>query len=348
LRDVKYNKIHSRLLLAKEQLIPQVIIDRSRIINPGPFKPPTLNALYSGNATCARELMVVKIVDGLSNMSIIRTNYREDYTFQLVSPSEWEDVGPFRAIKVLHHNNHWSVLIPEGLIWSSYMTEELLVFLLLHELGHSLRSQEQETEYFADRWAVEEGLPAYYGTERAMDLLPVIVNQFENYNRMEFTPETYGFSSSSTGPINRYPNLNCRLIGILSGFRSSWVGEMIHGYPAHCWNNTTGHGPVIDPLRPWARVGCCEEDIHENSMPDHATLQEEQTKAWRALDIDQLCKEDEQYCDLDPNKAQALFRSQVKQYDRRLKQLKGAQHRANTLIRSLKEARITKGHRADR
>lgn len=343
LRAIKFSKVHTRMLAEKRPVVVPEVMDRSRLIYPGPLPPSTLNMLFDGNATCPREHMLVNIVEVLSNMPMVHASQRTPFKFYLINEAHSDGVDEWRSIKLEEHRGIRIVSIPEGLLWSTSVTEELLVFLILHELGHEFRTQPQETEYHADRWAVEEGLPAYYGTDRAAQLLPVIVNALENFMRMEFTPETFHLSSSPPGAIGQYPALPCRLHGILHGYPSALLLPEIHGYPAHCWNNTNDSLPKADRSRPWVRIGCCEEDHAPERLPELRQLMDEELKEWDALSLEGLCKADRRYCDLNPEKAQALFRGQVRKYDRKLHRVEHAQRRTIHRLRTLREAREPTG-----
>ncbi|MBK9148018.1 MAG: hypothetical protein IPM12_09420 [Flavobacteriales bacterium] len=143
------------------------------------------------------------------------------------------------------------------------MSDELLVFMLLHEMGHALDDSEPEqmmaSELMSDHWATSVGLTAYYGDERAAELRPRIAQDFREYHKDIYTLETFDRSSCETGRLNDYPRLACRLECIRDPQWAASVRGSGFTFPDSCWS-TRPCGPRFNPAREWARGDCYRAD----------------------------------------------------------------------------------------
>lgn len=134
-----------------------------------------------------------------------------------------------------------------------------MLFMLLHELGHGVNYEQEGvyvSEYEADMWAVNEGLPEFFDHDlaRVQALRLAAADQLHNYFISVHTSAAEPFSSvRSTAaidyPMNVYPMLQCRLDSIRYGvLLEERPDDPFLGYPGSCWENPHASFPQNDKL----------------------------------------------------------------------------------------------------
>lgn len=239
---------------------------------------------YRSFMECEEEGRLLRIIENIGQLPGIRPELSRRFRFAV------DPTMPSPAIRIYFGDEVNTVWIPKRLLHSPLMSDELLVFLILHELGHDLgdpfvgqqSSDGTIPEFMADRWAIMEGLPAYYSTDLAIAMIPMIAHDFEMYRRSMYTPETVERSTCDPKPLGEYPTQECRLHGITNGV---WPevdpADLIQGYPADCWSPRGACGlSALDITNPNDTL-CCEQQ----QFPLITIIMGEYvlTEEWRAL-----------------------------------------------------------------
>lgn len=213
---------------------------------------------------CFREDIVLEILQRTIGAPKLR--YAKGMMFQVNIKSLRE---PFMSYTTSPEQSdgidvRWHLItIPRELLWHPSMTYELLAFMLLHEVGHAVDdhapAMEDASEAMADHWAAHVAIPHIFGVAQAEQLRIRIAGQFREYCASVYTPETYQDPSATTGLLNSYPRLSCRVRSILDPF---WMDREAIGsssYPDSCWCQTEearcGPSANLNPSN-W-RVGSC-------------------------------------------------------------------------------------------
>lgn len=149
--------------------------------------------------------------------------------------------------------------VPRRFVLDPAVRWELMLFMLLHELGHGVNYEQEGvyvSEYEADMWAVNEGLPEFFDHDlaRVQALRLAAADQLHNYFISVHTSAAEPFSSvRSTAaidyPMNVYPMLQCRLDSIRYGvLLEERPDDPFLGYPGSCWENPHASFPQNDKL----------------------------------------------------------------------------------------------------
>ena len=296
---------------------------------------------------CPEERRLRRIVTGIAHLETIGRAVTERFQFTLVVPPAlgWDE--RFMRIAPAGRSGWWIIRIPAPLLWSPHMTDELLVFMLLHEMGHALDDSEPEqvmaSELMSDHWATSIGLSAYYGDERAAELRPLIAQAFREYHKDIYTLETFDRSSCETGRLNDYPRLACRLECIRDPQWAASVRGSGFTYPDSCWS-TQQCGPVFDPVQEWVRGNCFLADEHTQSpllgVEDRlASL----TDAQRRLDRN-LCRARPEICALKPDELGKRLSLEIRFYSHRERRIERVLDRSLRRVRRL-NADILREHK---
>ncbi len=247
-----------------------------RIIESG-FSPggmplsPGEDVFLEADAECYQELRLFHILTRVANLQTIGRQVTDSFAFQLALPGEGGN-EPFMDI---HHRSSnimgeqfdwWVVDIPREVLWVSEMSDDLLVFMLLHEMGHAV--QLPETELNADWWAMNVGLPGYYGEERAAELRLPIAEAFRAYCMAVYTDETFSKSTCTIDHVDQYPSLECRMRGIAGPDWLDENGERVESYVdiSECWANAQQDLHCGPRPRTLSIGDCCPEPPPEPSM----------------------------------------------------------------------------------
>ncbi len=272
----KRDSVYVRNLGRIRAKVPQVMSAKYyRVIAPQ-FNPsglpldPHETVFLEADAECYQELRLFWILTRIANLGTVGRQATDSFAFYLA-----EDDIPFMLIvnhvgsDPDHPISGWSIHIPRKLLWAEAMSDELLVFMLLHEMGHAL--QVPESELNADWWAMNIGLPGFYGQERAANLRDGLADSFKEYCRSVYTSSTYAHSSCTRDSVDFYPNLECRLRGIRG---PDWIGEdgeRIQSYTDldECWSQGIMCGPKGDNKNV---VGtCCTDKPCPECPPSRST-----------------------------------------------------------------------------
>lgn len=294
-----------------------------------PFVYSTLDERiqYRSYMECEEERRLLRIVENIGQLPGISSQLTRRFRIG-VDPNM---TGP--RIEFQSGVDQNTVFIPKRLLYSPLMSDELLVFLILHELGHDLGDpfvgQEAPDgmipEFMADRWAVTEGLPAYYSTDLAIALIPMIASDFKAYRESMYDPLTVERSSCDPAPYDSYPTQDCRLHGITNGV---WPEvdplDLLHGYPSYCWSPAHACGfRALDITNPNDTL-CCEQEPFPVLIFNETSVSF--TPEWQALlNVENIIAN---YCS-NQNRCGPLFslskdwlRSNIKRYNARERSIK--------------------------
>lgn len=240
------------------------------------LKPDTSMLLFM-NASCPQEARLVRVLERIVATldaplnRLFKFNYADEPgTTYFLNRAMFYSTGV----------NEVDIYIPRGLVFSEFMTDELLTFLLLHEIGH-IMTLPDNCEARADRWAVTEGLTAYYGDDLTIALIPSIVDQFEGYRGSVYTGNSV-LNSTTKACLSGYPRQECRMNYLANGLWQGYSEEELQtgfGYPEYCWAGPTGVDTIPDPE--WGLSNCCQK---EAPCPEQALRS--CTPPWKCLIAD--------------------------------------------------------------
>ncbi len=223
-----------------------------RICHQVAFSPGGTDA-YPCDDDSDLEALLCERIAPLSLLDGVRDRLALRYIRTSVAQMGRTCAGRFPASVVAQ--SYVNVLLPSTFIRHNTVTEELLVFLFFHELGHALwGSSGTLDETLADAWAIEVGMRAFYthGTDYLVALEKVQV-AMRSYFEAVYGPDVVelahlsGVSEAMPDHISDYPRLECRteLIGTLpSGTYAATEGQApgavqarIHNLltTAQCW-----------------------------------------------------------------------------------------------------------------
>ena len=143
----KRDSVYVRNLGRIRAKVPQVMSAKYyRVIAPQ-FNPsglpldPHETVFLEADAECYQELRLFWILTRIANLGTVGRQATDSFAFYLA-----EDDIPFMLIvnhvgsDPDHPISGWSIHIPRKLLWAEAMSDELLVFMLLHEMGHAYDS----------------------------------------------------------------------------------------------------------------------------------------------------------------------------------------------------------------
>ncbi len=181
-----------------------------------------------------------------------------------------------------------NIHVPSSFIRHPAVGEELLMFMILHEIGHGVADEEtafQNCEANADAWAIEVGFNAVYG-EGLGEAVDLLVDQFDKFYRDIFTSSTVEQAKVNGGQFcyGSYPALRCRtnmiqqVASVETPMELERLGEFVQEYLTanNCWEPLGG--PTFDPA---AEVHCgdCPDLVivdpwwyHDLWFPDNIRL----------------------------------------------------------------------------
>lgn len=173
--------------------------------------------------------------------------------------------------------------VPRRFVLDPAVGSSLMLFMLLHELGHGVNYERNGvfvSEYEADMWAVNVGLPLYFANDPNADhdddpeqvraVRSAAAEQLHNYFLSVHTSAAEPFSSMRITeaidyPMNVYPMLQCRLDSIRYGILlEEQPGDPNLGYPGACWENPQATFPQNDKL---ATQKSCDEPPQQVRTP---------------------------------------------------------------------------------
>lgn len=130
------------------------------------------------------------------------------------------------------------IVMPRRFLDDVNVGTELLTFMVLHELAHSLNRD--WTEYQADDWAARKGLPTFYGARWTMtfgrDYLLAVIDQLRRYVTAQSPSHAVEAASGEPCPGSGcYPNLTCRSNGIMGKYVLD-QGICSTDAPEGCWS----------------------------------------------------------------------------------------------------------------
>ena len=143
--------------------------------------------------------------------------------------------------------------LPSTLIRHPTVGDELLNFMLLHEMGHSLARLDDGSfgcEPNADVWAIEIGFNAIYGSAIG-GAVAKLVAQLEDYHLAILGASNMDKPVGSRSCLNSYPGLPCRtgLIELAAGIgelTNDGIDAYINEATRSCWTGAlTGSIPYI-------------------------------------------------------------------------------------------------------
>lgn len=107
------------------------------------------------------------------------------------------------------------IKVPSSFLRHPAVGEELIMFMLLHEIGHAVAGAEtgfEDCEANADAWAIEAGFNAVYG-EGMGEAVTKLLEQLDKYYRAVYPSASVELATVSGGDhcIGSYPKLACRL-----------------------------------------------------------------------------------------------------------------------------------------
>ncbi|MBK9196750.1 MAG: hypothetical protein IPO17_17555 [Flavobacteriales bacterium] len=162
--------------------------------------------------------------------------------------------------------------VPRRFVVDPAVRWELMLFMLLHELGHGVNYEQDGkyvSEYEADMWAVNVGLPLFFTNENDDDheddpaevlaIRLAAADQLHNYFISVHTSAAEQYSSvrdeTAIGyPMNVYPMLQCRLDSIRYGvLLEEQPDDPYLGYPGSCWENPHASFPQNGKLA-WQKL----------------------------------------------------------------------------------------------
>lgn len=342
---------------------PRVVVAKEyRIMHPA-FTPagttlnPGENVFLEADAECYQELRLFWILTRIANLATIGRQVTDSFAFKLVDPIASDDrrfmwvVGHVGADPATPMSG-WTINIPRKLLWVEAMSDELLTFMILHEMGHALKLPESELN--ADWWAVNVGLPGFYGEERAFELRQEIAASFSAYCNFVYTQETYNRSSCTKDSVDSYPVLDCRMSGI-SG--QDWLdgnGERIQSYSAieGCWS-TSGtlvcEGPQLRNAG-WSTGTCCPvcpkcpaEPSPDNVLPDAVGLSKELQKSLVALSFIKkvnamgMCPVRPELCEMDLTHRRLWLERSIPSFRRKARSINRSLTKGVILLRMLEQ-----------
>ncbi|MBK8950958.1 MAG: hypothetical protein IPM68_19475 [Flavobacteriales bacterium] len=128
--------------------------------------------------------------------------------------------------------------VPRRLLDDANTGSELLLFMLLHEVGHGVRGTFNSLQ--ADDWAARVGLALYYKEQWTPDFaagfLERVISQLTAYMASQELPEIFGRASPALNEGEEYPLLGCRAKAIRGGYLAPTSGTC-NEYGETCFAN---------------------------------------------------------------------------------------------------------------
>jgi len=168
--------------------------------------------------------------------------------------------------------------------------DELLLFMLLHEIGHGVRAT--DNSLLADDWAARVGLAMYHQSywtpEFASAYLDRVIAQLTSYMRSQESGDAFGRASPQNINGEEYPQLSCRTHAIRGGYLAP-MDASCNTYPAACFDNRL-QANEDSLVRTTYQARPCEQ---ERRPP----LGEEIVKPEWLLDLNEMCERHPWICD---------------------------------------------------
>lgn len=209
-------------------------------------------------AACAVDDQVLDILRALSCLSLV---HLQAVTVRI--RGEENSFPTYRSVQQSSNDPpQWRIELPARFLDDPAVGDELIRFMILHEIGHTVRNE--ENEYAADDWAARVALPEYFGGDWTGPLganhLERVNGQLANFMRSIY-PEEWDHASNCTLAINCYPRLACRCAGINGAFVHQLPNQrFVQGYPTlpwNCWTPTASFAlaqPIPEPSEPCAQT----------------------------------------------------------------------------------------------
>ncbi len=200
----------------------------------------------SGSQLCQRDEVLLQMFDSVRTMDLAAQ-------FQLsIQEAACEMHFPrfFSSDEKLvpYGRNRLTLTFPRRFLDDASVGDELLLFMLLHEVGHGTRGSEQSLP--ADDWAARVGAALYF-KERwtpafAMSFLNQVVTQLAAFVSSQERAEFMGRPSPEDNEGEEYPALGCRL-NLIRGAYLNPSNGLCNSYGAPCFSNRlTGHeGSIV-------------------------------------------------------------------------------------------------------
>lgn len=199
---------------------------------------------------CAYDRMLVKTIKAISDQNVVDL---DGFTLELMSQRQNDQFYPVISPGIPGGAVDGTLNVPRRFVADPAVRWELMLFMLLHELGHGVNYEQQGvfvSEYEADMWAVNVGLPRFLDDgdgqeegelERALAVRMGAADQLRKYfisvHSEEALPYSIALNTNAIGyPAGMYPVLECRLDSIRGGIlREEPQGDAYLGYPSTCW-----------------------------------------------------------------------------------------------------------------
>ena len=212
---------------------------------------------------CERESRLEEIAHTIANLEGIGVGLTNRFQLTVVYDELAANIR-FMSIAAQGETGWFKIVIPAPLLCADVITDEVLVFMILHEMGHVFGDEGDEptllaSEFAADHWATAVGIPAYYGDAAAPYVRNLVAEGYEAYHTLIYTEATAERSTCDHRGVNNYPRLNCRTRGITDPLWSNTSGGLQEEFPDPCWEvcATGERRMVLNTTHTWDRTTCC-------------------------------------------------------------------------------------------
>lgn len=212
---------------------------------------------------CAYDRMLVNAIRDIEERNVVDL---DGFELGLLAAMEDGQFYPVIEPGVPGGGVEGGLTVPRRFVMDPAVRWELMLFMLLHELGHGVKyveSGKYVSEYEADMWAANVGLPAFFDDgdaqeedelEQALAVRLAAADQLYNYFISVHTEAALPLSSvrnvqAIDYPMNAYPALQCRLDSIRWGVMlEEEPGDLSLGYPDGCWQEPQLKFPEMNEL----------------------------------------------------------------------------------------------------
>lgn len=227
------------------------------------------NIILCGELPCSED---EPLKERLMDVSASGLTYGDVAEFRFVlctAPTDCEK--QFASITGVDYDDDPDIEFPVIKVPSSFMRhvavrDELLMFFLLHEMGHGVGDcggDGTNCEPDADAWAIEIGFNAVYGADYATACSSAVA-QLETYYTACYDPivRDLPHATDAGGSVNNYPKLSCRT-GLMLAMASAdlethEIDAYVDSYMTlnDCWD---GAATVTPPSASWKTdCGACD------------------------------------------------------------------------------------------
>ncbi len=228
------------------------------------------------------------------------------------------------------------ICIPEAFVRDASVGQELVTFILLHEVHH-IFNYLTSTEHDADRWAISTGLFLYNGHYRQTeDYVNAVVRQLEAYYISQINEEDYALATASSDyGLNCYPELLCRTEYIKNPFALGLDGNpTILGYSGKCWNRRVAEEHRAREPMPLRYTG--ENACADLTPGPHYVKLELESEVQRVEEaIERLKRDYVLSCELRPDLPCSFSGAEIEEYVRT--HVPDFERRERRILRSLKK-----------